>query len=421
METLDGKLIYQVFVRNHSKDGNIQGVIKDLDRIKDLGTDILYLMPIHEIGKVYRKGKYGSPYAIKDYYSISKDLGTMDDYKQLIKEVHDRDMEIIMDMVFHHTSPDSVITNDHIEYYLIEDGMPATTIEDWDDVIDLDTNRKDTQDYLIDVLKYYKELGVDGFRFDVASLIPLDFFARARIALGGESIFFAESIDDGFKKHLKKMRIPYVEDEDLVPTFDLLYNYNYFIDFNKYLMSGDNELLRKAFRIINKENVVHTDILRANCLENHDNDRIASKVSFARLINLLTLFISMRGPAFIYAGEEYGLKHRPDLFEKDPIEWSLKDEELYNYVKDIITLKKEFGEIDTQYIEEIGETLIFKLTIRNKEEERVILINLNEDPISLNKIIKESYDDTLNQALKQKISEGDIILADPMIFTFLSK
>ena len=421
MESLDGKLIYQVFVRNHTNEGTIQGVIKDLDRIKDLGTDILYLMPIHEIGIVERKGTYGSPYAIRDYYSISKDLGTILDLKELIVETHNRNMQIIMDMVFNHTSPDSVITDKHIEYYVMYEGMPNHRIVDWEDVIDLDTERKDTQDYLIEVLKFYQKLGVDGFRFDVAGLIPIEFFARARLALGNDTIFFAESLDPGFIKFLKKNRMHCEEDEDLVPTFDLLYNYNYFSRLDDFLKNRNQDSFRDAMRIINKENVLHMDMLRANCVENHDIDRIASHLNKTQLFNMLALAISMRGAAFIYAGEEYGLKHKPNLFEKDPVEWSLKDEEVCEFVKEMIELKKEFGLIKTQYIEEIGDLFIFKLTLRNGNKERVILINLNEEPVSLKKIIKESYDETLNQALNLKIEEGEIALIEPMIFTFLTE
>ena len=420
MESSDGKIIYQIFVRNHTPEGTIKGVIKDLNRIKDLGVDIIYLMPIHEIGRVNRKGKYGSPYAIKDYITISKDLGTFSDLSLLIRETHKRGMKIIMDMVFDHTSPDSVLTYNHIEYYYIEDGMPVNRIGDWDDVIDLDVERKDVQDYLIGILRTYYQLGVDGFRFDVASLLPLEFFARARIALGEDVLFFAEDIDDGFKRYLRKIGRHYEEDEDLVPTFDLLYNYNYFPKINRFIKEKNPEPLRDAIRIINKESTVHPEILRSNCLENHDNDRIASQLNILELINMLTMFISLRGCAFLYAGEEYGLKHKPELFEKDPIEWSLKSNTIYEYVKEIIELKKEFGPIETQYIEEIGNLCVFKLTIKNQEKERVFLVNLNEDPILIEKILKESYDEVLNHVLKDKIDDGEVILSEPLIFTFHS-
>ena len=113
----NNQTIYQVFVRNYSKEGTFAALTKDLNRIKDLGADILYLMPINEIGVKQRKGTYGSPYASKDYFSISKDLGNLDDLKILIRKTHDLGMKIILDMVFHHTSPDNRLYIQHPEYY----------------------------------------------------------------------------------------------------------------------------------------------------------------------------------------------------------------------------------------------------------------------------------------------------------------
>ena len=420
METLDGKTIYQIFVRNYSEAGNFKSVTKDLERIKELGVDIIYLMPIHEIGEVNRKGTYGSPYAIKDYFSISKDLGTKRDLIFLINKAHELGMSIILDMVFNHTAPDNVLVKEHLDYYyLSEEGMPGNRIGEWDDIIDLNVKKKEVQDYLISVLRYWREYGFDGFRFDVASIIPLEFFARARLALGNDVLFFAESISPDFKRYLRKMQYYYEEDEDLLPTFDLLYNYNYLQELQDYLRVKDPEMFRDVVRAINKENIIHHDIIRSNCLENHDVERVANNLNDSELINMLTMFISLRGCAFLYAGEEYGIKHKPELFEKDPVEWSLKNEELYYFVKELIELKKDFGVIEDQNIEEIGELSVYKMMIRNKEKERVFLINLTGGPVLLEDILKETYDGDLEAIIKEKIDEGDIILTDPLIFTFL--
>ena len=106
---LANKTIYQVFVRNYSPQGDFRSLENDLPRIRDLGIDILYLMPIHKIGEIGRKGTYGSPYSIQDYYSISPDLGTLEDFVHLVESVHAIGMEIILDMVFNHTARDSIL------------------------------------------------------------------------------------------------------------------------------------------------------------------------------------------------------------------------------------------------------------------------------------------------------------------------
>ena len=332
------EIIYQIFVRNYSEEGTFQAVQKDLPRLKELGVDIIYLMPIHEIGIKNRKGSWGSPYAIKDYYSISKDLGTKEDFVSLINATHKMGMKIIMDMVFNHTSPDSVVLEQHPEYYFYKDGKLGNRVGDWSDIIDLDTNREDTQNYLVDVLKYWVSLGVDGFRFDVASMISLDFFKKARKELGKDIIFFAESIDYDFVDYLKSMGYSSTPDIDMFPTFDLLYNYSWFRPFERYLK---NEMSYEDLKTIIDEDYKYIGDkgLRIICFENHDTERIASYVNEDELKDIVLDLVKLKGPLFLYAGQEYGVNHRPNLFEKDPVDWKPNDKVLEIY-KDAIKIKK---------------------------------------------------------------------------------
>ena len=329
-------VIYQVFVRNHSKEGTFNKLIDDLDRIKDLGIDIIYLLPIHEIGILNRKGTYGSPYAIKDYFSISKDLGTLDDFKKLVDEVHKRGMRIIMDMVFNHTAPDNPLTKEHPEYYFYRNGKLANQIGDWSDVVDLETKREDTQKYLLTVLKYWRNLGVDGYRFDVASFIPLEFFKKVREALGNDVFLLAECIEDSFGQYLLSINHVYTNDLDLSKYFDALYNYNYMQEMTDYI-----EYKIPLDKLINRIKADNQNICRINCLENHDRDRIASFFKDIKTANEWARFsFDLKGIAFIYAGQEYGIKHKPELFEKDPIVWP-KDNDTYAFYKQLIKEKHQ--------------------------------------------------------------------------------
>ena len=155
---LANKTIYQVFVRNYSPKGDLRSLDADLERIKDLGIDILYLMPIHPIGENGRKGTYGSPYSVRDYYEISPDLGNKEDFLQLIDHAHELGLQVIMDMVFNHTARDSVLLDEHPEFYYRENGQIGNRVGDWSDVCDLETGREDVQDYLVDVLAYWRGL-----------------------------------------------------------------------------------------------------------------------------------------------------------------------------------------------------------------------------------------------------------------------
>ena len=105
--------MYSVFVRNYSKAGNFEGVRRDLRRIRDLGVDIIWLMPIHPIGEKCRKGRMGSPYAIKDFRAVNPDFGTEEDLKRLVGDAHGLGMKVIIDVVYNHTSLDSVLAVSH--------------------------------------------------------------------------------------------------------------------------------------------------------------------------------------------------------------------------------------------------------------------------------------------------------------------
>lgn len=332
------EIIYQIFVRNYSQAGTFEAVKNDLPRLKKLGVDIIYLMPIHEIGIKNRKGTWGSPYAIKDYYSISKDLGNKEDFLSLINDVHKMGMKIIMDMVFNHTSPDSVILQKHPEYYFYKDGKLGNRVGEWSDIIDLDTSRIDTQNYLLDVLKYWISFGVDGFRFDVASMISFDFFKKARKELGDKIIFFAESIDYDFADYLKSMGYSSTPDKDMFPTFDLLYNYSWFRPLERYLK---NEMTYDSLKSIILEDYKYIGDkgLRIICFENHDTERIASYLDEDRLKDIVLDLTKYKGPLFLYMGQEYGVKYRPNLFEKDPVNW-IPNQKVLEIYKEAIKIKK---------------------------------------------------------------------------------
>ena len=398
------EIIYQIFPRNHSLEGNLVSIISDLQRIKELGVDIIYLMPINEIGLINRKGEWGSPYASRDYFSISSDLGTLNDFQRLCEETHKLGMKIILDMVFNHTAPDNVLLKEHPEFYFYRNGKLGNRVGDWSDIVDLDVDRIDTQDYLISVLKYWIKQGVDGFRFDVATMIPIDFFVRARKEVGKQVIFLAESIDTSFFNWLVSQGYYVTKDEDMVPTFDSLYNYHWFRQFEGYLKYGDS--LKQVAEILNTP----SKVLRINCLENHDNERIANLLNKdkLRLKNALAFIFFIPGCPFIYAGQEYGETHKPELFEKDPINWNDRDEDIYHFTKLLIDLKhKDSGtELDS-----IKVFLFDKDGLKIEKGNLIGLFNFGKKPLSLN-IGNGKYVNLLGNNI---VNGQNIILGEPLI------
>ena len=410
----NNQTIYQVFVRNYSKEGTFAALTKDLNRIKDLGADILYLMPINEIGVKQRKGTYGSPYASKDYFSISKDLGNLDDLKILIRKTHDLGMKIILDVVFHHTSPDNPLYIQHPEYYFHKDnGEPGNRVGDWSDIIDLETSREDTQEYLLQVIDYWVSVGFDGFRFDVASLIDFRLFEKIRSKYGDDILLLAETIDPIFSDYIYKIGHYRIKDNKLFPVFDVAYNYNYFHQIIKYLETKESQHLKECIRIINEENQNYPEIIRSHSLENHDVKRIASYVEKKQLLNLLTCFGLLKGFNFIYAGEEYGFIHKPDLFEKDPIDWSQKDEEIFALIKRLCEIKKEYlSNIKNQTLF-LLENDVIKVELQTDKNSFIGLYNFSPKP---SEIILECglYQDLIKNQTFEIQKNQTIILENPL-------
>ena len=367
------EVIYQIFVRNYSVEGTFKKVEEDLPRLKELGVDIIYLMPINEIGVKNRKGTYGSPYASKDYFSISNDLGTLKDLKNLIKKTHKLKMKIIVDMVFNHTAPDSVLYEEHPEFYFKKNGKPGNRVGDWSDIIDLDTSREDTQEYLISVLEYWKNVGFDGYRFDVASMIDLNLFKKAREKLGNEIIFLAESIDDDFAKYVETCGIHPTADHELFPIFDCCYNYSWYRPLERYLKNRDG--IADTIDNINRDlQYMPKNYLRCNCIENHDCERIASLTQDEEeLIRLTKLSYYLKGCPFIYAGQEYGINKKPDLFAKDPIDWSNKNSKIFELHKELIKEKHDEKHVDFNIcVEKRGRIVIQLIQDNDVVEEKGI-------------------------------------------------
>lgn len=178
--SLQNQVIYSIYVRNHTPEGTFRAVIPDLDRIRALGTDIVWFLPIHPIGVEGKKGSLGCPYANRDYRTVNPAYGTLEDFKTLVNEIHRRGMKCIIDVVYNHTSPDSVLFREHPEFfYRGPEGKPGNKMGDWSDVIDLDYRCPGLWEYQIRSLCQWAEI-VDGFRCDVASFVPLEFWLKAR-------------------------------------------------------------------------------------------------------------------------------------------------------------------------------------------------------------------------------------------------
>lgn len=343
---LRNNLIYQVFNRQHNVTGTFNELEDDLDRIKNLGVDYIYLLPIHEIGQLQKKGQLGCPYSIKDYYSVNHEYGTIDDFKSLVSAIHKKDMKIIIDIVFNHTSHDSIMLEEYNDfYYKNKNGELANRIGDWWDITDLDYNNRELYPVMFDILKYWAKMDIDGFRCDVASFLPKDFWLEAREKIANINIDFiwiAESVHISAVKQMRDQGLDALSDSEVFEAFDITYDYDIHHNFLGYF-KGENSLQTYLDSIMLQESIYTANYVKLRCLENHDQPRIASLVSnYDRLLNYTAFNSFLKGTTMIYAGQEARADHHPDLFNTDKVDWSLLKEskELGHIIKTISKLKK---------------------------------------------------------------------------------
>ena len=326
---LRNQVLYSVFVRDHTEEGTFAALEKDLDRIRALGTDIIWLMPIHPIGREARKGKDGSPYAIRDYRDVNPEYGTREEFCHLVDAIHARGMKCIIDVVYNHTSPDSWLKEHHPEWFFHKpDGSFGNQVADWGDIIDLDyKNNPDLWDYQIDTLKMWASI-VDGFRCDVAPLVPVEFWERARAeveTVRPGCIWLAESVDPPFIKENRDHGVYAASDCEVYRAFDMEYDYDmkeYYLGYIKKTIP----LSRYVEMLLHQEMIYPQNYVKMRHLENHDNPRARDLIpEIPQLQNWTAFMYFLRGSLLLYGGQEKAVAHLPDLFNGDVVPWNGED------------------------------------------------------------------------------------------------
>ena len=320
---LRDQIIYSVYVRAHTEEGTFNAVAEDLPRIKAMGVDTIWFMPIHPIGVKEKKGSLGCPYANRDYRNVNPAYGSFKDFKHLIDAIHEYGMKCMIDVVYNHTSPDSTLSEEHPEwFYHKPDGSFGNRIGDWTDVIDLDYSNRELWDYQIETLVQWACL-VDGFRCDVAPLVPLEFWKQAREAVAKvnpDCIWLAESVHRGWALFNRRMGIPCTSDPEGYQAFDMEYEYDIREAFEAYL-KGEGTLTHYVDLLNFQEAIYPENYIKLRFLENHDVPRICSYIKReARLINFTAMLYFLKGATMIYAGQEFENDHLPSLFEREPID-----------------------------------------------------------------------------------------------------
>ena len=308
-----GSTIYEINVRQFSASGKFTAVTADLPRFKALGVDVLWLMPIHPIGEVHRKGPLGSYYAVKDYLAVNPEFGTEQEFRDFVNAAHAQGLRVILDWVPNHVSPDNPLTKTPPHFFWRDDKGNLTPPHgtDWTDVVQFDFNAPGLLDYQADVLLHWvKNFGIDGFRCDVAWGLPTPFWneivKRVR-AVKPDALFLAEA------------ELP----QQQVAAFNLSYGFDLHHAMNqiaqgKRSASGLDEAYAKIRAHFPRGSalMVFTSSHDENSWAGTEFDRMGMGYApFAVLTFLLD------GVPMIYNGQEAGLDRRLEFFERDPIVW----------------------------------------------------------------------------------------------------
>ena len=321
--------IYQLNTRQFSEEGTFKAAQTQLPRIKELGVDIIWLMPINPIGKKNRKGTLGSPYSVKDYYGVNPEFGTFQDLKNFVNEAHKLGMYVILDWVANHTAWDNELVEKHPEWYAkdYKGDFRPTPWWDWSDIIDLDYNKSGVRKYMTEALKYWvKEVDIDGYRCDVAGFVPLDFWNNVRKELDAIKPIFMLGEWESRDLHAK--------------AFDMTYAWDWNEKLHNICM-GKADVNQLYIYYSWNERFFPKNSIRMTFVSNHDKNSWEGTMyeQFGEgLEAAIALSVVGDGMPLIYNGQEAGNTKRLEFFEKDPIHW--KEHEIGNLYKKLFALLK---------------------------------------------------------------------------------
>ena len=324
-------VIYSVYLRSFSREGTFAGLEARVPELKNLGVSVLWLLPINPVGVKNRKGSLGSPYAVQDYYGINPEFGTMDDFKRLLNTVHKNGMKLIIDLVANHTSWDSKLMHDHPDWFTRDaTGRIVAPNADWTDVADLNYSKPGLRAYMIEMMRWWmKDVGIDGFRCDVAELVPTDFWNEARTQLNRIKPIMM----------LSEGSIP----EHHVKAFDLTYSWNIYDALDPLLKGKRPAVLLD--QILKTESLQFpSGSLRMRFVTNHDKNAwdapAVTKFGPDGLKLAVVLTNTLPGVPMIYTGEEVANDRKLSLFEKVSVDWK-RPRTMESLYRTMFQLRKE--------------------------------------------------------------------------------
>jgi len=368
-------LVYEVFPRAFSVRGDLNGVTARLDELRDLGVTLVWLMPVHEISALKRKGTLGSPYAARDYYSIDPALGTAEDLKRLVREAHARGLKVILDVALNHTGWDSVLMRRPSFYTHDAQGRIVPPVPDWADVADLNYDQPELRAYMTRLLLHWlREFELDGFRCDVAFMVPTDFWEPARAALEQvkpDVILLAEA----------------AEPDLLVKAFDFDYAWPFHAALTDVLQGRAPASELRA--VWERERARFPKGARHMLFsDNHDERRAIGRFGEGAALLASALVFTLDGVPMLYNGMEVGdttESGAPALFERLPIFWPVAERRarFRPFYQALAALRREHPALrqgDVVWLHNSDEARIATFARRGAGEDLLVALNLSNRP-----------------------------------------
>lgn len=393
--------IYEVNLRQYTPEGTIAAFQKELPRLKNMGVDILWFMPLTPVSIEKRQGSLGSYYACSNYRLVSSEFGTIEDFKELVILAHGYGFKVIIDWVANHTGYDHVWTRDHPEFYKKNNEGNFYCASGWIDVIDLDYSNRNLWVTMFDEMNFWiKECDIDGFRCDMAHLVPLDFwyYARTELEMRKKLFWLAES-----------------EVAEYHEVFDATYAWEFL-----HTIEGvykNNSTLQTLRNVLEKyDTSFPSDALRLLFTSNHDENSHSGS-EYERLGDGAKAFAVLcttwkNSLPLIYSGQEMPNKKRLKFFDKDAIEWTgtylLND--FYNILlslrKTCTALRAGDVQVVTRIINTNAPENIFAFIRKHEENEVLVILNLSNS----SKLRFKITDDFISGRFKSAFSgiEADI-------------
>lgn len=364
-------VIYSAYLRSASPEGTFAGLERRLEELAKMGATIIWLLPVHPVGVVGRKGSLGSPYAVRDFRAINPEFGTMDDFRRLLDAAHRRGMKLIIDLVANHTAWDNPLIEAHPDWFASgDDGRIRPPLPDWHDVAQLDYSKLALREWMIETLCWWvRDVGIDGFRCDVADMVPLDFWEQARPRL--EAIKPIVMLAEGDKP------------EDHHVGFDLTY------DWWSYKQLGrlsQGTLAGSSLQHLLGDEALDYPLgsLRMRFVSNHDLNawHVPAARRYRRSMKAAyVLTFVLPGVPMVYTGDEVASEARLDLFERVEVDYSRDESNMRAHIAALSKLRAEHvalrrGALRWYAIEQRDEILALERT--HQHESVFVLVNLSD-------------------------------------------